>query len=100
MRLIIMQKMMSILIFYKSFIVWSFGINIFLTILSPKIYVLISTKLFLTALIWYFVKAINGHKILKVYRNIGISAFKLFMSIFLIDSLLTLFYLLIIREFI
>ena len=98
--IIIMQKLSSILIFYKPFFYWSFAINILLTIFNPKVITAIATKLMLVVLLRYILKQANGGKILNYYKEIGISSFILFTSLFIMDIIITITYLFIIKEFI
>ncbi len=95
-----MQKLSSIIIFYRPFFFWSFAVNILLTVFNPKVIPAISIKLILVIFLWYILSRVNGGKVLNLYKDVGISTFMLFGSIFLIDILITLVYLLVIKEFI
>ena len=95
-----MQKLSSIIIFYRPFFLWSFAVNILLTVFNPKIIPAISIKLILVIFLWFILSRVNGGKVINLYKDVGISTFKLFGSIFLIDILITLVYLLVIKEFI
>jgi hypothetical protein len=95
-----MQKLSSIIIFYRPFFFWSFAVNILLTVFNPKIIPAISIKLILVIFLWFILSRVNGGKVINLYKDVGISTFKLFGSIFLIDILITLVYLLVIKEFI
>jgi len=95
-----MHKLSSIIIFYKPYILWSFIINIIITILHPEFTTAICTKLLLAVFLWYYFKNIKGMRLLNFYNSLGVSTFKLFVSIFIIDVFITIGYLLIIKEFI
>lgn len=95
-----MQKLGSIILFYKPFFFWSFAINILITIFNPQIVTAIGTKLILVIFLWYFLNNIKGKKILSFYNKLGVSNFMLFGTVFLIDVFLTMTYLLLIKEFI
>ena len=95
-----MQKLSSIILFYKPYFVWSFAINILITIFNPEIITAIGTKLFLIIFLWYFISQTKGRRLLNFYNNLGVSTFKLFVSIFFIDVVISIGYLLIIKEFI
>lgn len=95
-----MQKLSSILLFYKPYFLWSFAINILVTIFNPEIMTAIGTKLFLVVFLWYYISYTKGKRLLSFYNNIGVSTFKLFISVFVIDITITIGYLLIIKEFI
>ncbi len=95
-----MQKLGSIILFYKPFFLWSFAINILITIFNPQILTAIGTKLVLVVFLWYFLNNVKGKKLLIFYNKLGVSNFMLFGLIFIIDITLTISYLLIIKEFI
>ena len=95
-----MQQFLSILAFYRPLVLWSFIINIIITIVNPYIFPAIITKLLLTIFVWYLVNETGAKRKLTLYKNLGISPLKLFSSLFLIDTLLTLSFLYIIKEFI
>lgn len=50
-----MQQLISIMAFYRSYVLWSFFINIFIVIVNPNIFAAIVTKLLLTIFLWYLV---------------------------------------------
>lgn len=95
-----MQQLLSILTFYKPFVLWSFIINIVITIINPYIFPAIITKLLLTIFVWYFVNETSAKRKLIIYKNLGISSFKLFSTLYIIDILITISFLSIIKEFI
>jgi hypothetical protein len=95
-----MQRFGAILLFYRPYFIWSFLINIAITIINPHIFPAIVTKLFLTIFLWYLVTETNAKRKLVFYKNLGISTFKLFSSLFVIDVLIMITYLILIKEFI
>jgi len=95
-----MQKLGSIILFYKPFFLWSFAINILITIFNPQIITAIGTKLVLVVFLWYFLNNVKGKKLLIFYNKLGVSNFMLFGTVFFIDVFLTMTYLLLIKEFI
>ena len=95
-----MQKLGSIILFYKPFFLWSFAINILITIFNPQIVTAIGTKLVLVVFLWYFLNNVKGKKLLNFYNKLGVSNFMLFGTVFFIDVFLTMTYLLLIKEFI
>ena len=97
---IIMQKLSSILLFYKPYFIWSCAMNILITIFNPEITIVIGTKLFLTIFLWHYISQTKGKQLLHFYINLGVTTFKLFASIFFIDLAITIGFLLIIKEFI
>ena len=97
---IIMQKLSSILLFYKPYFIWSCAINIMITIFNPEIMIAIGTKLILTFFLWYYISQTKGKRLLNFYNSLGVTTIKLFTSIFLIDLSITIGFLLIIKEFI
>lgn len=95
-----MQKLLTILAFYKPFVIWSFLVNIALTIVNPFIVPAIITKLMLTVFVWYLMNETNAKRKLIFYNNLGISSIKLFSVLFFIDSFITICYLILIKEYI
>jgi len=95
-----MQQLMSIMAFYRSFVLWSFFINIIITIVNPNILAAIVTKLLLTIFLWYAVNETSAKRKLVFYKNLGISTLKLFSVLFFVDILITITFLLLIKEFI
>lgn len=94
-----MQQFLTILAFYRPFVVWSFVINAILGFLNPLIIPAIVTKLFLTVFVWYLVTETNAKRKLTFYKNLGISTFKLFSILFLVDISLTISFLVVFKEF-
>jgi len=95
-----MQKLLTILAFYKPFVIWSFLVNIAITVVNPFIVPAIVTKLMLTIFVWYFVNETNTKRKLIFYNNLGISSIKLFSVMFFIDIFITIAYLILIKEYI
>lgn len=95
-----MQRFGAILLFYKPYFLWSIGINIVLLTFSPSIPPILISKLFLTIFLWYIVNETRSKRKLIFYNNLGISSFKLFSTIFLIDIFITSCFLLLVKEFI
>lgn len=95
-----MQQLSSILIFYRPFIFWSFGINIFLSLIGYNLIPVFLIKLLLVVFLWYFLNETNAKRKLNFYKNLGISTLKLFSTLYLIDIFLSIPFLLILSEFI
>lgn len=95
-----MQRFLTILAFYKPFVIWSLGINIVITIFNPSIAPAIITKLLLTIFVWYFVNETHAKRKLIFYNNLGISSIQLFSVLFLIDIFITIGFIEILKEFI
>tara|TARA_R110000850_G_scaffold37947_1_gene99517 strand:+ start:754 stop:1044 length:291 start_codon:yes stop_codon:yes gene_type:complete len=79
----------AILLFYKPYIIWSVGITILLLSLGSEFPVICISKLFLTGFLWYFLSETTAKRKLLFYKNLGISSFKLFGIIYIIDILIT-----------
>ncbi len=94
-----MYQFLAVLRFYKTFMVWSFIANAIIGFFNPVIVPALITKLFLTVFAWYYVSETTTKRKLTFYKNLGISTFKLFSIIFIVDSLLTVIFLILIREF-
>ena len=95
-----MQRISAIFLFYRPMFIWSFSVTILIAIFNPLIFPAIITKLFLTIFAWYLVNETNTRQKLIFYKNLGISTFRLYSSIFLIDIFITIGFLIIIKEFI
>ena len=81
-----MQRIAAILTFYRPMFLWSFAVTLVITIFNPLIFSAIITKLLLTFFAWYLVNETKAKKQLLHLKNLGISSFKLFSSIFFIDD--------------
>ena len=95
-----MRQLSSIFIFYRPFILWSFGINILFSFISYSLIPILLVKLLLTTFLWYFLNETNAKRKLVLYKNLGISTFKLFSLIYIIDLFLSIPFLLILKAFI
>ena len=95
-----MQRFEAILLFYRPLFIWSFAVNVLIIIVNPHVFTTVITKLLLTIFVWYLINETNRERKLIFYKNLGISTFKLFSAIFLIDVFITIGFLLIMQEFI
>ena len=95
-----MQQLLSILAFYKPFVMWSFVVNIAIAIVFPFVFISILTKLLLTIFVWYMANETNKKRKLIFYKNLGISTVKLFSTLFLVDIIITITFITLIKEFI
>ncbi|WP_417867299.1 hypothetical protein [Xanthomarina gelatinilytica] len=95
-----MQRFGATWLFYKPYFIWSFAINIVITVVNPQLVPAILTKLFLTILLWYLINETHAKRKLIIYNNLGISTLKLFCAIFIIDVLIMIAYLYFIKAFI
>lgn len=94
-----MHRLLAILAFYKTFVVWSFVVTAIIGFFNPQLAPAIVTKLFLTIFAWYYVSETPNKRKLTFYKNLGISPLKLFCSIFIIDCILTIIFLTVFKEF-
>ncbi len=95
-----MQQLSALFIFYRPYILWSFGINFFLVLIDYSLFPIFFIKLIMLAFLWYLMNETNAKRKLIFYKNLGLSTFKLFSYIFIIDFILSLPFLLILKEFI
>lgn len=95
-----MQQFLTILAFYRPFILGSFVVNIAIAIVYPFVIPAIITKLFMTVFVWHMVNQTSARKKLTFYKKLGVSPFKLFFSLFLLDITATIGFIVIIKEFI
>jgi hypothetical protein len=95
-----MQQLSALFIFYQPYILWSFSLNMFLSLIGYSLFPIFLIKLALVAFLWYLMNETNAKRKLIFYKNLGLSTFKLFSYIFIIDFILSLPFLLIVQEFI
>ncbi|MFT4612208.1 MAG: hypothetical protein ACI8QQ_002517 [Psychroserpens sp.] len=96
-----MQKqVLSILNYYKSMAFWSFIVTLAVTIINPELILALSIKLFLTFVLWFMISDRKVRQRLRFYRISGVSNIKFFTVIFLIDSVITSTFLVLIKGFI
>ena len=95
-----MQQFLTILAFYKPFVIWSFLVNIAIAVLNPFIIPAIITKMFLAVFVWFLVKETNVKHKLNFYSKLGISPVKLFSILFIVDITMTIGFLEVIKEYI
>jgi len=95
-----MNRFGAILVFYKSLIMWSFLINILFIMVTPDILITILTKLFFLILILHFLNETKIKSKLLICNNLDLSQIKLFSIIFILDSFMTVFSLMLLKVFI
>jgi len=95
-----MQHIISILAFYRPFVLWSFVINIVIVIINPFIIPAVTIKLLLTIFVWYMVNETSARRKLLIYKNLGIASLKLFSVLYLVDCIITISCIIIIKEYI
>jgi hypothetical protein len=96
-----MQKqVLSILNYYKSMAFWSFIVTLAVTIINLELILALSIKLFLTFVLWFMISDRKVRQRLRFYRISGVSNIKFFTVIFLIDSVITSTFLVLIKGFI
>ncbi|WP_242087466.1 hypothetical protein [Aestuariivivens sediminis] len=80
-----MRSIFPIWMFYKPFLVWSLGINTFLTLIGFTILPVIVIKLISLLGLCYLIKETKLKGLLKPYKLLDRSAFKIGGVLFLID---------------
>ena len=95
-----MQRFEAILLFYRPFFIWSFMANIVITMFNPTLIYALIAKLFLVVFAFLFISETSSKRKLILYNRRGITTFQLFASMFIIDSIVMIPYLLLIKEFI
>ena len=95
----VMRQFIFIWAFYKPYAIWSLAITALIGFFNPDITPALITKAFLTVFLWYLVNETRARRKLVFYKNFGISSFKLFAVLFLIDSFITTAYLLVFKNF-
>ena len=94
-----MRQFFFIWAFYKPFAVTSFIITALIGFINPNIGVTLIIKAFLVVFLWYLVNETRAKRKLIFYKNFGFNSFKLFSSLFLIDSIISITYLLVFKNF-
>lgn len=84
-----MHRLGAILVFYKSLLIWSFMINVLFIMVTPYIYITILTKLFLFILVLYFLNKTKAKPKLKICKKLNMSQNKIFVVIFILDTIMT-----------
>ncbi|MBJ7879405.1 hypothetical protein JEM65_01870 [Gelidibacter salicanalis] len=95
-----MHRLGAIFLFYRPYFVWSMTINILIVIFNPYILPSIITKLLLTFFVWYLVHETGAKRKLLFYKNLGISTWRLFTTLFFIDITITITFLLLMKVFV
>ena len=95
-----MQQFLTILSFYRPFVIWSLIVNIAIAIVYPFVIPAIITKIFLTIFVWFMFQETKAKRKLTFCKNLGVSPIKLFSSLFLLDITATIGFIEIIKEFI
>ncbi len=93
------RQLLIILDRYRIFASWSFGVNIIIAVMNPSIFHALATKLFLAFLLWYLVSDTPVKKSVLNKDNSVISNGKLFSMLFLIDSFVTVPFIVLIKGF-
>ena len=96
----VMHRLGAILLYYKPLFMWSLLINILLISISPHIFIIVLTKLFLMILILCFLNETKTKPGLLVCKNLNISQFRLYAILFAIDTLVTISFLKVLMVFI
>lgn len=94
------QRFGAILLFYKPYVLWSFGVTLFLMAFKSNLAIIYMAKLFLIIFLWYFLSKTTAKRKLLFYKNLGISTLKLFSVIYIIDVFITTFFFKLIGDFI
>lgn len=95
-----MQQFLTILAFYRPFVLWSLLVNIAITIVNPYMVPAIATKLLLAIFVWFIVTETNARRKLTFYKNLGISPIKLFSVLYIVDIFITITFLIVIKEYV
>jgi len=94
-----MKHLLIFFHFYKTYIPWSFIITLLLGFVDSYYIPAVISKLFLTVFAWYVTNETSSKRKLTFYKNLGISTQLLFVSMFVLDSLFTVFILFLFKLF-
>ena len=86
-----MKHLLIFFHFYKTYIAWSFIITLLLGFVDSHYISAVLTKLFLTVFAWHVTNETASKRKLTFYKNLGFSTQSLFISMLVLDSLLTVF---------
>lgn len=87
------KQLKSIFYLYKSFFIWSLLINLLFVLLqTPDIRLILIVKILLLLFTYYVLIKTNGNQKLMLYKILGISNFKLFASIYVIDLIFNILF--------
>ncbi|AEH00136.1 hypothetical protein Lacal_0283 [Lacinutrix sp. 5H-3-7-4] len=95
-----LNQFRAILFYYKPLFVWSFIVNIIVTIYSPQIVFALLTKLFLIIIFWLMISDKTMRRKLGFYKMVGVSNLKLISILYLVDCFITCGFILLIKGFI
>lgn len=95
-----MQQLMSILLFYRPFIIWSLVINMLFAFLKFEVGIIMASKLLLVLLLWHILNETQAKRKLIFYRKLGVSTIKLFTLLFIMDLAISIPFLIILKEFV
>ena len=94
-----MHQLLSILLFYRPFIIWSIVLNMVFSFIKLDIAIILIIKLLLIFSLWHLLNETKANQKLDLEKNLSLSTLKLFSFIFVIDALCSLPFLIILREF-
>jgi len=83
------KQLKSIFNYYKPLAQWSLLVTLGLISVQPNLILAVSTKLFLTFVLWMLLTDRKVRQRLRFYKISGVSNFKFFSVLFLLDSVLT-----------
>ena len=95
-----MQQLISILLFYRPFIIWSLIINMLFSFLKFEVGFILASKLLLVILLWHILNETRAKRKLIFYKSLGVSTFKLFSLFFIMDLIISIPFLLLLKEYV
>lgn len=95
-----MQQLASILMFYRPYIIWSLIVNMLFAFIKFEVGLIITSKLILVLLLWYILNETRAKRKLILYKKLGVSTIKLFSLLFIMDLVISIPFLLILKEFV
>ena len=88
------KQLKSIFYLYKSFFIWSLLINLLFVLLkTPDVILVLIVKFLLLVFTYYITIETKGKHKLTLYKILGISDVKLFLAVYVIDAIITFFFL-------
>ena len=95
-----MRPLFPLLIFYKHFIFWSFGINTFFTLIGFPLIIILLIKLLSILFLHHIIRESKWSRLIALIKSDTLSTLKLFGLVMLLDIGASLPFLVLLREFV
>ncbi len=86
------HKLLRLLVLYRSILIWSFAINVFILIIKPYGFLAVSIKFVIAAVLLNSIDSENSNSLPEWLNNIRFNQVSTLMWLFMVDSLFTLLF--------